>query len=155
MRISACLLILALSTRPAAALLCGSILDPIRVSATPLSFGVYTSDRAATATTTIKVACSLPLDLLSNFTVSLSAGNAATPATRLLRHGSDQLSYNIFADGAHMTVWGDGSAGSVTQGFNSLLSSGSAEFIGYGLLPQGQYVPAGAYSDRITVTVVF
>jgi spore coat protein U-like protein len=29
------------------------------------------------------------------------------------------------------------------------------QFTGFGRLPQGQYVPAGAYSDRITVTVAF
>jgi spore coat protein U-like protein len=146
---------LVLCTRPAAALLCGSILDPITVSATPLSFGVYLPGSASAANTTIKVSCTIPLDLLTDFTVSLSAGNAATPATRLLRHGGDQLGYNIFADAGYMTVWGDGSAGSVTQGFNSLLALGSVQFTGFGRLPQGQYVPAGAYSDRITVTVAF
>jgi spore coat protein U-like protein len=149
------LLALALSTRPAAALLCGSILDPITVSATSLDFGVYVPSSAATANTTVKVACTIPLDLLADFTISLSAGNAATPASRMLRHGGDQLGYNIFADAAYMAVWGDGSAGSVTQGYNHLLALGSAQFTGFGRLPQGQFVAAGSYSDRITVTVTF
>ena len=43
----------------------------------------------------------------------------------------------------------------MTQGFSSLLSLGSFTFTGFGRLPQGQYVPAGAYADRITVTVSF
>ena len=155
MRISAALLMLLLCTRPAAALLCGSILDPITVSATPLNFGTYLPGSASSASTTIKVACTIPLDLLTDFTVSLSAGNALTPATRLLRHGSDQLGYNIFADAGYTAIWGDGSAGSVTQGFSSVLALGSVQFTGYGRLPQGQYVPAGAYGDRITVRVAF
>ena len=155
MRISIALLALALSTRPAAALLCGSILDPITVSATGLAFGVYLPGSAATANTTVKVACTIPLDLLTDFTISLSAGNAATPAARLLRHGGDQLGYNIFADAGYTAVWGDGSAGSVTQGYSSILALGSAQFTGFGRLPQGQYVAAGPYSDRITVTVTF
>jgi spore coat protein U-like protein len=155
LRISIALLALALSTRPAAALLCGSILDPITVSATGLAFGVYLPGSAATANTTVKVACTIPLDLLTDFTISLSAGNAATPATRLLRHGGDQLGYNIFTDAGYTAVWGDGSAGSVTQGYSNILALGSAQFTGFGRLPQGQYVAAGPYSDRITVTVTF
>ena len=63
--------------------------------------------------------------------------------------------YNIFADAGYMAVWGDGSAGSVTQGYSSILALGSAQFTGFGRLPQGQYVAAGSYGDHITVTVTF
>lgn len=155
MRISLAVLTLLVMTRPASALLCGTILDPITVSATSLNFGVYVPSSAATANTTITVACTLPLDLLNDFHVSLSAGNSLDPAARLLQQGASRLGYNIYTDGSYMTVWGDGTGGSVNQGYSSVLSLGRASFTGFGRLPQGQFVPAGAYGDRITVTVTF
>jgi spore coat protein U-like protein len=154
--ISAIFFALLLMTRPALALLCGSFLDPITVSATSLNFGVYVPSGAATANTTVTVACTIPLDLLTDFRISLSAGNALTdPSARYLKAGGNRLGYNIYTDGGYMTVWGDGTAGSVDQGYSSLLALGSASFTGFGRLPQGQYVPAGSYTDRITVTVSF
>jgi spore coat protein U-like protein len=147
---------LLLMTRPASALLCGTFLDPIIVSATDLNFGVYVPSSASTANTSVTVSCTLALDLLTDFHVSLSAGNSLTdPSARYLKQGSNRLGYNIFTDGGYMTVWGDGSAGSVDQGYSSLLSLGSTSFTGFGRVPQGQYVQAGAYADRITVTVSF
>ena len=156
MRISAVILALLLMTRPASALLCGTFLDPIIVSATDLNFGVYIPSGASTANTTVTVSCTIPIDLLTDFHVSLSAGNALTdPSARFLKQGSSRLGYNIFTDGSYMTVWGDGSSTSTDRGYSSLLALGSTSFTGFGRLPQGQYVPAGAYSDHITVTVTF
>lgn len=156
MRISAALLALLLMTCPARALLCGSFLDPIIVSATDLNFGVYIPSGASTANTTVTVACTIPIDLLTDFHVSLSAGNALTdPSARYLKQGSSRLNYNIYTDGGYLTVWGDGSSGSVDRSYSSLLALGSTSFTGFGRLPQGQYAPAGSYIDHITVTVTF
>lgn len=155
MRISVTIIALLLLTRPASALLCGTFLDPISVSATDLNFGVYVPSSAVTANTSVTVSCGLSIDLLTDFHISLSAGNSLNPAARQMKKGGDQLGYNIYTDGGYMTVWGDGSGGSVTQAFNSVLALGSVGFTGFGRLPQGQFVPAGAYSDRITVTVTF
>jgi spore coat protein U-like protein len=155
LRISAAIFVLLLMTRPASALLCGTFLDPVSVSATNLNFGTYIASSAATANTTVTVSCGLPIDLLNDFSISLSAGNSLNPAARLLKQGSAQLGYNIYTDGGFMTVWGDGTGSTVTQGYSSVLSLGRASFTGFGRLPQGQFVPAGTYSDRITVTVTF
>jgi spore coat protein U-like protein len=149
------MLALLLLTRPASALLCGTFLDPVSVSATTLNFGTYVPSSAATANTSVTVSCGLPIDLLNDFHISLSAGNSLDPAARLLKQGGGQLGYNIYTDSGFMTVWGDGTGGSVTQGYSSVLSLGRASFTGFGRLPQGQFVPAGTYSDRITVTVTF
>lgn len=155
MRTSAALLALLLMTRPASALLCGSFLDPIIVSATDLNFGIYVPSSASTANTTVTVGCTIPIDLLTDFHVSLSAGSSLNPGARLMKKGSDQIGYNIYADGGYMTVWGDGTGGSLDRTYNSLLSLGSVSFTGFGRLPQGQYVAPGAYTDHITVTVSF
>jgi spore coat protein U-like protein len=154
LRISAILLAWLLLTRPAAALLCGTFLDPMTVSATNLNFGNYLAGSDATANTTVTIRCSLlGLDLLPDFRVQLSAGNAATPDARYLKLGSGKLYYNI-RDGSG-SVWGDGSAGSVEQTYDGLLSLGSINFTGFGRIPAGQYVAAGTYGDRITVTVIY
>jgi spore coat protein U-like protein len=147
---------LLLLPRPASALLCGTFLDPITVSATDLNFGVYIPSSAATANTSVTIACTIPLDLLTDFHVSLSPGNALTNAgARYLKLGSNHLNYNIFTNGGYTTVWGDGTGGSVDQSYSSLLALGSFTFTGFGRLPQGQYLPAGSYADHITVTVTF
>lgn len=145
-----------LAASPAHALLCGTILDPMSVSATALNFGNYIPTGAGTANTSVKVSCGLlGLDLLPNFTLSLSAGNATTPSGRYLGLSGSRLNYNIYADPGFATVWGDGSGGSVTQTFNSVLSLGAITFTGYGRIPAGQYVAAGSYADIITVTVSY
>jgi spore coat protein U-like protein len=145
-----------LAASPAQALLCGTILDPMSVSATALNFGNYIPTGAAAANTSVKISCGLlGLDLLPNFNVSLSAGNAATPSGRYLAMSASHLSYNIYADPGFATVWGDGSGGSITQTFNSVLSLGNITFTGYGRIPAGQYVAAGGYTDVITVTVSY
>jgi spore coat protein U-like protein len=69
--------------------------------------------------------------------------------------GTDNLTYNIFTGTDHSTIWGDGNNGSVTQSFSAILSLGTISFTAYGLIPTGQYVPTGTYSDTITVTVTY
>ncbi len=156
MRIKVTLVTLLLAPSPAFALLCGTILDPMSVSATPLMFGSYTPASASASSTSIAISCGLlGLDLLPDFAVSLSAGNAATPSGRYLAMSGSHLGYNIYTGAGYATVWGDGSNGSVTQSFNSILSLGSIGFTGYGRIPAGQYVAAGPYTDRITVTVSY
>ncbi len=156
MPIRAVILALLLAPTPAFALLCGTVLDPMSVSATALNFGSYTPASASPASTTVTIACGLlGLDLLPNFTVSLSAGNAATPSGRYLNMSGNHLGYNIYTSTGYATVWGDGSDGSVTQSFNSVLSLGTISYTGYGRIPAGQYVAAGPYADTITVTVTY
>jgi spore coat protein U-like protein len=153
----ALLALMLLAARPAHALLCGTILDPMSVSADPLNFGNYIPTDAGFANTHVKVSCGLlGLDLLPNFTVALSAGNAATPLGRYLAMSGARLEYNIYADPGFATIWGDGSSGSVTQTFNGVLTLGNnITFTGYGRIPAGQYVAAGIYRDTITVTVSY
>ena len=156
MRISAILLIRLCLTQPAAALLCGTFLSPMSVSANNLSFGNYLAGSASTANTTVTIKCPLlGQNLLPDFRVQLSAGNAAAPDTRYLKLSSGKLYYNIFTDSGFGTVWGDGSAASVERTFDALLSLGSISFSGFGRVPSGQFIPAGTYTDRIPFTVIF
>jgi spore coat protein U-like protein len=126
------------------------------VSATDLSFNTYTPASANTASATVSVQCGLlGIDILPAFSVSLTAMNGSGPAVRFLARGANQLNYNVYTSNAYATVWGDNSGGSVTQGYGGLLSLGDVNFTAWGRLPAGQYVPAGQYTDRITVTVTY
>lgn len=154
----AALLILPGLCSPAQALLfCGGpISSAVTVSATDLSFGTYAPSSPSHASAGISVRCSaLGIDLLPSFTVSLIAASSADPSARTLNSGARRLNYNIYTTSGYSAVWGDGSSGSATQSYSSLLVLGSVAFTAWGRLPQGQYVPAGTYSDRITVLVSY
>lgn len=141
---------------PAQALLCGTVLDPMSVSATGLSFGTYFPSSANTATVTVNVSCGLlGLDLLPAFTVSLSPGNAASASARYMNRAGSHLNYNIYSTPAYTKVLGDGTGGTVQDTYSGLLSLGTISFTGYGTAPAGQFIRAGAYTDTILVTVTY
>jgi spore coat protein U-like protein len=146
-----------LCAAPAQAGLCGTFLDPMSVSATPLQFGNYLAASAAASTTSITVSCGLlGIDLLPSFSIALSAGGSGTPAARAMTRNSVPLGYNIYDSNLYTHVVGDGSAGSTVYNYNGgLLHLGSTVFTAYGRLPQGQFVPAGTYGDTIVLTVTF
>src|SRR5690606_9634621 len=104
-----------LCTRPAAALLCGSFLSPMTVSATALSFGTYVSGSALSANTTVTIRCTIPLDVLPDFRVQLSTGNASSADARFLMLGGGKLFHYVYADAGFASVWGDGASGSVER----------------------------------------
>ncbi len=151
------LLLLGTSGGPAQALLCGTVLDPIRVSSTSVNFGAYlpTSPSALTANGTVTISCGLGLDLLPDFVVALSQGVGGGFLPRKMANGGSQLSYNLFTTPSFTTVWGDGLSGTITEVFSSLLHLGSVNFTAFGRVPPGQFVARGAYSDTITVTVTY
>lgn len=154
--IPALVAMLAGGTSPAWAVLCGTVLDPMSVSATTLAFGNYSPSLGAANTTTVSINCGLlGIDLLPAFTVSLVAANGTSPASRYMGTTSQRLNYNIYTTYGGSTVWGDGTAGSVTQSFDGLLSIGTISFTGYGRVPTGQYPAAGPYNDQITVKVTY
>lgn len=149
--------VLAACPGKAHALLCGTFLNPLTITATDINFGAYSAGTvaAATASGTVKLKCTLALDLLPNFVVSISAGTSGSFATRQMAQGADRLNYNLYTDGAYSAVWGDGSGGSVTQSYSSGLLLNDQTFTAFGRLPANQYVRAGAYSDSLIVTVSY
>lgn len=142
---------------PAHALLCGTFLNPMTVSATAISFGDYlvTDDVAYEATGTIRLQCTLP-DVLVQFTVAISPGLSTTYVQRTMKRGARTLRYNLYTTETHDTVWGNGTGGTATQANgDALITSAAAEFTVYGLLPSGQWSGKGMYQDTVTVTVTF
>lgn len=130
-------------------------------SASNLVFPNYdpTSATATSGTSTIKVQCTKN----SSYVIALNYGaNGGTVTNRIMKDtGTDTLNYNLYTDNAHANVWKDSSTcnNPATPGTNCDGGSGSGNtaesYTVYGQIPSGQNVPAGSYSDTITVTVTF
>lgn len=132
--------LIAVSATPASAAVCS-------VSSPGLAFGNYNtlSSSALDGTGDISVSC----DLLTSFTVKLSAGSG-TIDQRVMTAGTSQLNYNLYTDSGRTTVWGDGITGSTVS------ATGVAVTLPvYGRIPGLQNVVAASYGDSITITVSY
>ncbi|MCX7125040.1 MAG: spore coat U domain-containing protein [Gammaproteobacteria bacterium] len=126
---------------------------------TGLSFGNYSpivSDNTD-STGTVTVNCSVTSGVYNvSYAINLSEGSG-TFTNRTLKYDNKKLNYNLYTSGTMSTVWGDGSDGSsnVTDSYTSSGKTGSRNYTVYGRIPGQQAVPAGSYSDVVTVTVEF
>lgn len=90
-------------------------------------------------------------DVSTSYTIALSPGFAGTFASRSMQNGPHQLTYNLYTDPAHISIWGDGTGGSTTVSG----SGASVDHTVYGSVPAGQNPYVGSYSDSVTVTLTF
>lgn len=121
------------------------------VVATPLAFGTYdpTSGSVKDANSTITVTCTSG----TSFTVGLNPGSTsgATVTTRQMANGTNRLSYALYSDINHTTNWGN-TPGTDTPTATTATAVPSLLTV-YGRISASQNVPAGAYTDSVTVTV--
>ena len=150
-------LLVTLIPAKAFAVVCGTALSPISVSATAVNFGTYDPLSPSPVHTdgTIVVACELNIDVLPAFNVSLSHGAANRFAPRTLSFGTSTLNYNLYTKASHTTIWGDGTGDTETRTYDGLLVFGHVEFTIYGQLPPGQFTNAGTYTDTIIITIEY
>lgn|ERR1700730_12032196 len=136
-----------------------TVIKNCTISAANINFGNYDPLVANAATpldlsSTVTVACTKG----TTATVGLDAGqNAAfaTGTTRAMTSGGGSpsyLSYEIFKDAAHTTVWGNAGAGLVNY---TAASKASVTLTDYGRILAGEDQPVGAYSDTVTATITF
>jgi spore coat protein U-like protein len=127
------------------------------VAGSGVAFGGYTptSATALAGTGTITMTCSGLVSLLDSWTITLSAGLYGTFAARKMKTGSSLLSYNLYTSAAHSVVWGDGTAGTgvVSDTETFTIGTNYYYYTVYGLIGAMQDLPAGTYTDTITVTV--
>ena len=125
------------------------------VSVTPIIFGNYDTLNLAPLDTTgtITVACDTvpPADVTISISTSSSSG-IFNP--RQMKHTSrpDLLNYNVYTKQNGTTVWGDGTGGTSTV---MIKGTKNRKLTAYGSIPPRQNVPAGTYSDILTVTIIF
>ena len=126
------------------------------VSASGVAFGTYAADSpsALTSTGTISVACTVPSG--SNaVTVALSTGSSGSFGTRTLTSGANSLIYNLYLNAVYTQLWGNGTSGTLTETTSVTHTQPRFTNTVYGQIPALQDVPAGTYTDTITVTVSY
>ena len=124
---------------------------------TGLDFGAYDvfASSAKRVPGSLSVAC-VALLSTDRITVTLSKGSSGTYAARAMKLGAYALAYNIYL-GGYTVVFGDGTSGTATYGpvAPSALVLGTLTVDFFAEIPARQNVPAGVYSDVLTVTVSF
>ena len=115
------------------------------------AYGVFSSSPTqATGSLTVNCSGSGPI------TVTLSRGSSSTFSPRTLVSGGNHLNYNLYVDGAHSTIWGDGTGGTSTvTGTMATPSPQSLSATIYGQITPQQDLPAGSYGDTVVATVNF
>jgi spore coat protein U-like protein len=137
------------------------------VSTPGVAFGNY-NPTSTTAETTIGSGNLLCTYTGTGFTatITLSTGNSGTYANRTMTLGSQNLRYNLYLDTGYTMIFGNGASGTYditvcypggtvtctgATGQSGVTYSGTV----YGLLPAGQNVTAGTFTDTLVVTVTY
>jgi spore coat protein U-like protein len=125
------------------------------ISTAALAFGSYDPVVAHASTNldgtgTVIVACTKG----ATATVGLGFGSNASGSTRRLTDGSSNyLTYELYQDAGHTTVWGNSGADLYSPG--AAPSKAARNFTVYGRVASNQDVPAGSFSDTVVATVNF
>jgi len=121
------------------------------ITAKDLNFPNYTGT-ASNGTTTLQVGCSSG----TTYNVGLSAGTAtgATVSNRsmTLNGGTTLLGYRLFRDSGRTSNWGN------TVGTDTVTGTGTGviqNLTVYGVIPAGQSVATGSYTDTIIATLTY
>jgi spore coat protein U-like protein len=119
-------------------------------SVSTLQFPSYTANSAQAvvgkADMLVHCAAGTPVE------ISLDAGENASGGLRRMRNGDSLIQYNLYTDSGYGTVWGNASFGEGPLAATILFNS--SIFTIRGRIPAAQAVPAGNYSDTVTITMV-
>ena len=125
------------------------------ISTTALAFGSYDPVVANASTNldgtgTVSVACTKG----TTATVGLGLGSNASGSTRRMSDGTGNfLTYELYQDVSHSTVWGTAGAGLLSPA--AAPSKAARNFTVFGQVASNQDVAAGSYSDTVVATVNF
>lgn len=136
-----------------------------KVTATDINFGAYdpvnaNSTTALPSTGGVSVSCVKGTEAVVSLDEGQNAGGGSTctaPVRRMTDGSGNFLGYTITQDSSNANVWGC-TSGTNTQGFTSTSlapAAGNGLYTTYGLIPAGQDVAVGSYSDVVTVSVAF
>ena len=115
-----------------------------------VNFGSYDvfSNAASDSTGNIDVNCPSGV----GYTIGLSAGNGSYEQRGMIS-GTHTLNYNLYTAANREFVWEDATTSGATV---SASGTGlSVNHVVYGSIPPHQNVPAGSYSDIVTVVITF
>jgi spore coat protein U-like protein len=112
------------------------------------SLGVLTTNAAQSSTIQVQCTDTTPY----NIGLNAGTGTGATVAARKLSNGGATITYSLYTDAAHTTVWGN------TISTDTVAATGngtSQSYPVYGLIPPQTTPAPGTYTDTITVTVSY
>jgi len=122
------------------------------VTSNDLAFGTYNPKASSPhqVTTLVRATCTPG----STYQVGLNEGTSpgATINQRKMASGANALNYQLYSDSARSSIWGN------TQGTDTVTGVGtglSQDHTVFGAIPAAQGVPAGDYSDTITVRIYY
>lgn len=150
-----CLLLLASSAllggRASAVVVCS-------VSSTGAAFGAFdpVSGNLKDTLGTISVSCTGSPGDAVNYTIALSPG-AGTVTSRDMQAGASNVFYNLFTNGSHTVIWGDGTGGTgvVSDNYTLAVSPTVRSYTVYGEIPPQSGPTVGSYLDNVVITVNF
>ena len=87
--------------------------------------------------------------------IEMDMGTGTSNENRELFGLTDHLAYNIYLDATHLTVWGDGSAGTDFYVNASPPLGTPVTVLAYGRIFRGQDATAGDYRDSVQVRIQF
>lgn len=131
-----------------------SVGNDCTISTTPLAFGAY-NPVVANATAALSGTGGVVITCTKNAvtTIGLGLGANATGSTRRMILGAEFLTYELYQEVGHTTVWGATGTARLTP--PAAPSKAARTFAVYGLVPPGQDVAAGSYTDTVIATVNF
>jgi spore coat protein U-like protein len=129
-----------------------TVLTSCLVVATPLAFGSYDPAVVAPldATNTVTVTCTIGTPY--NIGLNAGGGTGADVASRKMTSGVNLLNYTLYQETGRTTVWGNTV---LTDTVNATALITPTVHSVYGRVFSGQYIPAGIYTDTISVTVTY
>jgi spore coat protein U-like protein len=89
-------------------------------------------------------------NVIDSYSITLSPGQG-TLLVRQMRNGGYGLNYNLYTDALRTMIWGDGTSGTVIVSDSAI----GGIYTVYGRIPANQNLPAGTYTDSVTVTLNF
>ncbi|MFM5885437.1 MAG: spore coat U domain-containing protein [Novosphingobium sp.] len=131
-----------------------NVINSCTVVASPMAFGTLTSVGGVNVDTTANV--DLVCTIGAAYDVAMDVGTHAVGTQRNLQNTADatkRIPYGVFRDAGRTLNWGNTSPADTVVGSSA---TGLVTLTAYGRIPSSaSSVPAGSYTDTVTVTVNF
>jgi spore coat protein U-like protein len=129
-----------------------------KITVTAANFGAYDplSSVPKDGIAQLNISCNHKVDTPAIVQVLISEGNSGSVAQRQMAGAIPEslLLYNLYVDASMSSIFGDGTAGTVTM-TNTVDRTSPWDIPIYGQIPALQNVPVGVYTDGLTVTFLY
>ena len=123
------------------------------VTATDLDFGAYSAQSGTPllGTTLLRATCTPE----TTYNIGLNEGTspgATVNQRKMVGATTGVLNYQLYSDATHSTIWGNTTGTDTVTGVGTGLTQDHTVF---GSVPASQVIPAGDYTDTITVRIYY